>query len=67
MFREFISKPLEHGPNSIAKTLSWVEKKNVFISGQLGIAKPSIEIFRVVEKEMGITQEFLLHWRLVWK
>ena len=32
----------------------WIKEKNIFISGQLGIAKPSIEIFRVVDKEMGI-------------
>ncbi len=51
--------PAEHQANKInqLQVKDWVDENNIFISGKLGVAKPSIEIFRVVENEMGIEPE----------
>lgn len=51
--------PTEHQSNKIKqlKLTDWVQKDNIFISDELGIAKPNIEIFRVVEQKMGIDRE----------
>ncbi|WP_226583998.1 HAD family hydrolase [Halobacillus litoralis] len=48
--------PGEHQANKIKQlqVKDWIDENNIFISGKLGIAKPSIDIFRVVEEQMGI-------------
>ncbi|MCA0970439.1 HAD family hydrolase [Halobacillus litoralis] len=51
--------PGEHQANKVEQLQikNWVDENHIFISGKLGIAKPSTEIFRIVEREMGIAPE----------
>ncbi|KGP72686.1 HAD family hydrolase [Pontibacillus yanchengensis] len=51
--------PADHQANKIKqlKVKEWVEEDNIFISGEVGISKPNTELFRLVEKEMGIDRE----------
>ncbi|MBA2175839.1 HAD family hydrolase [Halobacillus locisalis] len=51
--------PGEHQANKVEQLQmrNWVDENHIFISGKLGIAKPSTEIFRIVEDKMGIKPE----------
>lgn len=51
--------PAEHQANKVRQLQlrDWVKENHIFISGELGIAKPNVELFRIVEKEMGIDPE----------
>ena len=37
--------------------LKWIPRERVFVSGDLGAAKPEPEIFRIIEKRLGIQPE----------
>ncbi|TGB01468.1 HAD family hydrolase [Halobacillus salinus] len=51
--------PGEHQANKIKQLQmrDWVDENHMFISGKMGIAKPSTELFRIVEDKMGIDPE----------
>ncbi|WP_458120110.1 HAD family hydrolase [Paenibacillus sp. Z6-24] len=51
--------PAEHQASKVRQLRMnrWVEEQNVFISGQLGIAKPDTGLFRHVEQSMNIRPE----------
>ncbi|PKG22974.1 HAD family hydrolase [Niallia nealsonii] len=51
--------PTSHQESKIAQLLltNWIKEENIFISGKVGISKPSQKIFSYVQEKMGIIPE----------
>ncbi|WP_117170067.1 HAD family hydrolase [Paraliobacillus sediminis] len=51
--------PAAHQANKVKQLqlTNWINEKNIFISGALGISKPDKAIFNYVENKMGISPE----------
>ena len=45
------------GESREAGLLKWIPRERVFVSGDLGAAKPEPEIFRIIEKRLGLQPE----------